>query len=88
MGTREERFWTKALRVTVLHWIPACVSMIAPQQTFRQARLACQVSFTSILIHETAIFQIIMISVLCTQYELKIYVSIELSIHTTSETRV
>lgn len=69
MGAREECLGAFSFRVAVLHREPVCHVDIAPMQAFFQPWLACQVSFTSVLIDEAAFFQILMIGVLSAQNE-------------------
>ena len=78
MSSREKRVWTDALWVTVLHRIPASHGSVSSKEALLQARLACKIALSPILIHKTALLQIAVVCIRGAEYKLDVQVLIAL----------
>jgi len=75
-----ESFDPMAERITLLHWVPICHELMVCLQTFIEACLAREVTFSSIVIDETRLLQIVVVNILRAQTEFQVEHRVQFSL--------
>ena len=76
MSSWEERVNAETVWICVLCWIPTCIELVAPSQTFSESLFAGQISFSSVMVDEAVLLEIMRPDILRTKSEFQIKISI------------